>query len=99
MKLQVEVTQQDIEHGVKQDCGRCPVALALRRALRKQETYIQEVIVHGNDIVVIYKNKGYRTLTPQNITHFINWFDTYGSLAIYAVPFTFELEFDGLEAV
>jgi hypothetical protein len=31
-KLRVFVSQSDISHGIRHDCRRCPVALAVRRA-------------------------------------------------------------------
>ena len=33
MKLKIEVTKDDIERGIPDDCENCPVALALRRAV------------------------------------------------------------------
>ncbi len=33
MRIRIDVTQADIDAGKRNDCGKCPVALAARRAL------------------------------------------------------------------
>ena len=43
--MRIQVTQRDIEVGVQGNCFHCPVARAVRRALRAREVWVREIII------------------------------------------------------
>jgi hypothetical protein len=78
--LTIEVTQEDIERGVKQECWDCPIALALFRTTGKEWS------------VAPSSCRELGTLTdyifPAEATEFIRSFD----LGYPVSPFSFKLE-------
>jgi len=84
----IEVTAEDIAHGVREDCERCPISRALTRALP-----IRSVIVEGGVQGVAVQEKGtfYRFFAtlPEDADAFVERFDRGEDVA----PFAFDLRF------
>lgn len=84
MKIEVNVTKEDIIKGVPKDGQSCPIALALLRA-----TGADEVDVTRESITIDRGGVRKRIKAPETATAFIDAFD-YG----YALdPISFTLEF------
>lgn len=80
--MKIEVTDDDIRQGTKGNCVRCPVALAIERALGKDLAF--EPWVVGDAAWV-----GLRRCTlPRKARNWIRRFDRELSVA----PFTFDLD-------
>lgn len=81
--MTIEVSQGDIDEGLRGVCASCPVALAVNRALG----------VHDAKIAVgTYSVVGGRWFNlPESARSWIVTFDRIGPS--YVKPFTFELEF------
>lgn len=81
----IEVTQNDIDDGVRGNCANCPVALAIGRAFKSR-------IVSVGAIARVHVWETDRTLYatfPENVYRFMGDFDN-----LYPVkPFSFEAEF------
>ena len=43
--MRIRVTRRDIEEGVQGNSFHCPVARAVRRALRAREVWVREIII------------------------------------------------------
>jgi len=79
----IHVTRDDIDRGRQGDCKSCPVALALRRAVRCD-------FAVGDQLVSFYPEEGglfHRPLPPNVVDH-INVFDVCGEMH----PFSFALD-------
>lgn len=92
----VKVTQEDIDSGKQQDCERCPVALATRRAIMENFNLVKyyqfELMVTSNFIDILDRN-GYKMhcfYVGDYVRKFINAFDSWPTGAA-VVPFEFEL--------
>lgn len=81
----VEVTQEDINMGVKKDCHRCPIARAISRTLG---TIPDNISVIPNS-VDIFHPKFLTSYFPDSVRVFIQNYDHNKSLVR---PFEFELE-------
>ena len=79
MLVTVDVTQADIDAGVKRKCDQCPIARAVRRVVGADK----EVTVNP---VSIYIDGGYWR-TPLEASNFISDFDNGHPV----VPFSFEV--------
>jgi len=81
--MKIYVTQDHINRGLKSDCARCPVALALGEALNLPHNRISvdpdEIWVGGEGVIE----------TPPEVANFVYDFDE-GKLVH---PFEFDLEF------
>ena len=82
--MKIEVTQHDIDYGVRGEYSLCPIARAVKRKING------EVIVFGDDIsifttVIIIRRYSYYKL-PQKAKDFIKRFDEGKKVK----PFTFE---------
>lgn len=77
--LTINVTQEDIDKGIKESCFSCPVAKALRRVM-SNSTYIRV----GNPTVTV---GSCTTQLPIVASHFISKFDIDQPVS----PFTFDL--------
>jgi hypothetical protein len=81
----VEVTQKHINKGLRNDCRRCPIALALKDA------GLSDVVVMRS-IVLIHPRRGsqyrYSCALPTSVSQFIESFDSIQGVE----PFSFELE-------
>lgn len=89
MKFRIEVMKRDISRGVRGDCNKCPIALAIRRALRvKSKTLIQA----GSTTVDFFKTREADLLgqsrLPKITNSFIYEFDRGWATA---KPFAFTL--------
>lgn len=90
MKLKIEVTEDDINNGVKYHPCRCPIALAVIRAL---DVPVCDVEVENN-IYISYLSKQFVYHDPTGeIQYFITAYD-HDRLV---VPFEFEAEFKLVE--
>ncbi len=90
-KIEIEVTQQDINEGEQNEAEDCPVALALNRATQgwwsvdedgAKERWETDIVGNG-----IY---GPLVKLPDNAIAFVTAFDSWGDDAVS--PFSFELE-------
>lgn len=81
MKIQIDVTQEDIDTGIKEDAEACAIAKTLKRNGYKHVTV-------GNDsITFYYKGIDWYATPPSIASEFISNFDE-GELV---KPFSFEL--------
>ena len=95
MMLNIGVPQRDIDRGVQGDSFRCPVALAIKRAL-KAAVWVREVII-------VTKGRSQQTyVTPPEVEGFLESYDS----AIFEFdsprPFSFTLsahQLPGVKAV
>lgn len=78
VKVKVEVTQKDIKNGIPQDCGYCPIALAVNRTFPKlNKIYVDSAEAYAEmdeRIVVVSK-------TSKSCRKFIEKFDEFDELA------------------
>jgi len=96
MMLNIRVTQRDIDRGVQGDSFRCPVALAIKRALKAAAVWVPEVII-------VTKGRSQQTYaTPSEVEGFLESYDS----AIFEFdsprPFSFTLsahQLPGVKAV
>ena len=52
MEFEVEVTQEDIDQGVRKDNCNCPVALAVKRATGREDVSVaRNTIALGRDVI------------------------------------------------
>ena len=79
----MEVTQEHINQGLPEDCGVCPVALAVKEAL----PYITRCFVDGNTIE-LQRTDVQSIPTPLIARRFILDFDN----KIVGLPFNFDIE-------
>ena len=85
----VNVTVEHISYGVREDCERCPVALAIAGAF-PDLTYVR---VGPDNIGVQRSDSEFQTLlaVPPDVLNFIWDFDDSGPE--FVEPFTFELDY------
>jgi hypothetical protein len=70
MMLNIRVTQRDIDRGVQGDSFRCPVALAIKRALKAAAVWVPEVII-------VTKGRSQQTYaTPSEVEGFLESYDS-----------------------
>jgi hypothetical protein len=89
MRLEIEVTPDDIARGRPEESLSCPVALAIKRT-----TGAGLVSVDGNDICIGFRPDGslpVRFATPAEVVDFIELFDEYDE----GKPFRFTLDDGG----
>lgn len=86
MKLKIEVTEEDIKNGIKYNSFKCPVALAVTRALNDPKC---NVFVDG----IIYLDYTGKQLHYYDISGKIIYFITAYDHDRLVVPFEFEAEF------
>jgi hypothetical protein len=77
MKLTIEVTQQDIDKGIKEDASRCPIAKATRRALQG----IKDVEISSEGSFT-WSNKPYQFRLTKTMEKFMNKFDELGKKGV-----------------
>ena len=85
------VTQEDISQGVKKQCKRCPIALAVRRSL---DTALTEVFP---SVCYIKRNRDSfceTALLPDTAQDFIARFDHDQPVEPFSFQLTFEVTFD-----
>jgi hypothetical protein len=92
MKLEIDVTAQDIADGDKYDLNGCPVTLAVLRALKLDMSEAEFADVHGVSVsaklLIIYGHGWKPTDLPSVVTDFIHAFDN----DIVVQPFKFSVE-------
>ncbi len=82
IQTSIEVTQEDIANGIRHSSCKCPIALAVNRALRAGVNV-------GNDSFVLYRPSRISTIfLPENASSFIKKFDAGSSVE----PFKFSVE-------
>lgn len=85
--ITVNVTQEDIETGIANDCLHCPIALAISRELPSSFPKVR-----NSNAGLLGRFSGWADLPVQAQT-FIELFDAGQSVA----PITFDLTFDGFK--
>jgi hypothetical protein len=70
MMLHIRVTQRDTNRGVQGDSFHCPVALAIKRALKADGVWVREVII-------VTKGRSRQTYaTPPEVEGFVESYDS-----------------------
>ena len=98
MKVRVEITDGDVMNGVARDCARCPVALALRRAVAGLTNEVFAVGVRNVNVLQAEEEgaKYHRVVAalPEPITEWIRRFDRMdaGLRGFVVPPPVFDLE-------
>jgi hypothetical protein len=85
----IQVTQKDIDKGLKSSCYECPIALAFKRKVKNQILFGYAVNYESIDHFT-KDNKWYIYALPKKAQTFIKRFD--GGKPVE--PFTFEIEKD-----
>jgi hypothetical protein len=89
VKVHVDVTAEDIKDGEQRECSKCPLALALIRALPAAEN----VQVGPWTAKMLDKDmRRWFTSLPVTAMNFVRHFDEGG----WVVPISFDLEFKSL---
>lgn len=84
-KFLIEVTQADIDKGVRGSCGKCPVALALNRATGRESSVDADSLgFEGGEC------KFDACRAPVEVTAFVRAFDNTAPVK----PFSFEIQID-----
>ena len=84
--MRIRVTRRDIEEGVQGNSFHCPVARAVRRALRAREVWVREIII-------VTKHRSREAyLTPPVVSDVIERFDSAMLEFESPRPFSFTLE-------
>ena len=84
--MHIRVTRRDIEEGIQGNSLHCPVARAVRRALRAREVWVREIII-------VAKADGKETyVTPSEVLDFVERFDSAVLEFESPRPFTFTLD-------
>lgn len=81
-ELVIEVTADDIDHGIVQDCAKCPIALAARRLYPMARIYVFGEITR--EISAYWPEAAYYEM-PDEAVEFVIAFDEGEPVA----PFTF----------
>ena len=84
--MRIRVTRRDIEEGVQGNSFHCPVARAVRRALRASEVWVREIII------VTKAGAKEIYVTPPAVLDFIEQFDSAVLEFESPKPFSFTLE-------
>lgn len=79
----IEVTQEDIDRGIRESCTCCPIANAMKRILKPDD-----VRVRNKETWTSYRYVELTHLLPNEAAKFIRYFDNGETVH----PFTFELE-------
>lgn len=88
-QITIDVTQKDIDNGIREDCVDCPIVLAARRATGREFVMVAESVI---DLFVGgYREKNIVATAkmPRTAINFIADFDREKSVT----PFTFTAEF------
>jgi len=84
--MHIRVTRRDIEEGIQGNSLHCPVARAVRRALRAREVWVREIII------VTRAGAKATYVTPSAVLDFIEHFDSAVLEFESPRPFSFTLE-------
>lgn len=89
MIKRITVTQKDIDEGKAVDCDKCPIALAISRALGYHVSVTRS-------LAFIRGNEKFNAKIPDEVGQFIRYFDLFGKDNGWSTgtikPFTFELD-------
>lgn len=85
MTVQVDVTADDIAHGVRKDCDHCPIARAITRALPGYTVEVSRTYAFACK----GQEPGLYADLPGQATKFISQFDAERAVK----PLSFELDF------
>lgn len=90
--LQVQVTRDDLDNGIRKFGSVCPIALGVKHAVEKQlMTPLLSVDVEGWDIIFSIDGYEYQNFTHHSfINDFVNAFDA----EEYVQPFELEIKFE-----
>lgn len=85
--MRIDVTQEDIDNGTPKNCGKCPIALAAKRAFINNNLEFTDLYVTLFFLVV--ENKENKTVfdLPRESDRFITFFDQNQKV----LPFSFEV--------
>jgi nitrate/TMAO reductase-like tetraheme cytochrome c subunit len=87
--MKIEVTQKDIDKGLRSSCYECPIAHAFKRKVKNKIRY--GFAVNADSIDLVTKDfKWYIHALPKKAQTFIKRFDDGKPVK----PFTFEIEKD-----
>lgn len=93
IKVKISVTAEDIEHGEKQNCRFCPIALASFRSFRESLIGHDYFYCEIHEIILV-NIRGRRAFVSENLTedvlNFIDDFDSGKEVS----PFEFEAVFE-----
>lgn len=78
--MKIEVTQEDIDHGIKGDCDLCPIARAVHRHIPTARVGITVIRLNRMSFSCID--------LPEEARNFIHLFDH----GMKVIPFEFEVE-------
>lgn len=85
----IDVTQEDIDNGVPRSTCKCPIALAARRVLGRDDL---EVLPNGIALGVIWQDG--LAILPKEAKRFMGAFDAIpGKPSADIAPFSFEADF------
>ena len=84
----VRVTSEHIKHGEPDDCGKCPVALALLDAI----PYATDVAVDHDELTVWVPGHMWQASTPPAAQLFIAEFDNFEPVAPFDFTVTWRVE-------
>ena len=84
--MHIRVTRRDIAEGIQSNSFHCPVARAVRRALRAREVWVREIII------VTRAGAKETYVTPSAVLDFIERFDSTVLEFESPKPFSFTLE-------
>ncbi len=83
MIIKLSVTQQDIDEGEKASCTKCPVALALQRALGRQD----DAAMVGMGMVNLFID-GNSHKVPDAVRDFVRSFDSGDKVEPFELTFS-----------
>ena len=95
-KLLVQVTQNDINHGQRKNCGYCPIALAVKRTIKFSENEELRLLVYLSSIEFNNAYDSHCTISRSNnskkVQNFIKNFDNGRNVE----PFSFFLTINNI---
>ena len=84
--MKIEVTQKDIDKGLKSTCYYCPIALAFKRKIKSEIAL--GVAVNAKNVHHFHEKSWHRYDLPKEAKKFIQRFDSDQPVK----PFTFEIK-------
>lgn len=81
----IQVTQEDINTGMQDVCQHCPIALAIKRALKAELVSVYNFSIH---VFISNSEMSYKYRVTDAIYSFIERFDE----GVKVEPFSFNLE-------
>ena len=78
MKIVIDVTQEDINKGIKEDASKCPIARALKRTIKG----IKDIEITGDTGSFMLQDQQYQFKSTKTMDRFIEKFDDEGRKAV-----------------